>query len=201
MEKEIGWHCRKEHWPWNQVECWPFAIQRRFLCCRSGACGSCSLFLGWATATLLLLWRFTGPAAATTACLWRRRRLTNCCWFCCLLLSSWGGWPAASMLSLWAPKILNCFVGRQKRMNYTIMIHTDNLENCIHVEQGEANSFFFTGWLYSPPNAPPRRGASKASCSGWPEWGQRLTKLSRNRCCCSFSCGPLWHTWKTRNKL
>lgn len=37
-------------------------------------------------------------------------------------------------------------------------------------------------WIYSPPNAPPRRGASKASCFGWPEWGQRLTKLS-NTCC------------------
>lgn len=36
--------------------------------------------------------------------------------------------------------------------------------------------------IFSTPNAPPRRGASKASCFGWPEWGQRLTKLS-NTCC------------------
>lgn len=48
--------------------------------------------------------------------------------------------------------------------------------------------------IFSTPNAPPRRGASKASCFGWPEWGQRLTKLS-NTCCwwprsqtyCNFS--------------
>lgn len=161
-----------DNWPWNQVECWPFAIQRR-RCCRSGACcGSCWLFLGWRANATLLWPRFTGPAAAaaTTACLWRLcRRLTNCC---CLLFSSWGGWPAAAsmLLSLLEPKILN-LKKKEKKFLY------DNLEML--------NKANFTGWLYSPPNAPPRRGASKASCSGWPEWGQRLTKLSRN--CCSFS--------------
>jgi hypothetical protein len=41
------------------------------------------------------------------------------------------------------------------------MIHTDNLENCIHVEQGEANSFFLQDDYIHLPTHPQGGGPAK----------------------------------------
>ena len=42
------------------------------------------------------------------------------------------------------------------------MIDTDNLENCIHVEQGEANSIFFYRMIIFTSQRTPKEGGQQS---------------------------------------